>query len=42
MEGMKQFGGSIGMFGVCLGEEWMGEVFGGDVVRAEGLMEGKR
>ena len=38
---IRTFGGEIPIFGVCLGHQCMGEVYGGDVVRADRLMHGK-
>lgn len=38
---IERFGPKIPLFGVCLGHQCMGHVFGGDVVRAERLMHGK-
>ncbi|MAS93322.1 MAG: anthranilate/aminodeoxychorismate synthase component II [Verrucomicrobiales bacterium] len=38
---IREFGESIPLLGVCLGHQCIGEVFGGDVVRAERLMHGK-
>lgn len=40
-EVIKHFGGKIPIFGVCLGHQSIGQVFGGDVIRAEQLMHGK-
>src|SRR5690606_23299257 len=40
-EVIRVFGGEIPIFGVCLGHQCMGEVYGGDVVRADRLMHGK-
>lgn len=40
-EVVKKFAGKIPILGVCLGEQTIGEVFGGNVVRAEKLMHGK-
>jgi para-aminobenzoate synthetase component II len=41
MEAIEYFAGKIPIFGVCLGHQSIGQVFGGDVVRAERLMHGK-
>lgn len=38
---IERFKGEIPIFGVCLGHQSIGQVFGGDVVRAEKLMHGK-
>jgi anthranilate synthase/aminodeoxychorismate synthase-like glutamine amidotransferase len=38
---VRELGKTIPLFGVCLGHQCIGEVFGGDVVRAERLMHGK-
>jgi para-aminobenzoate synthetase component II len=38
---IKTFGPTIPTFGVCLGHQCMGHVFGGEVVQAERLMHGK-
>lgn len=40
-EVIRTFGVSIPLFGVCLGHQCIGEVFGGEVVRADRLMHGK-
>ena len=40
-EVIEHFAGKIPIFGVCLGHQSMGQVFGGDVIRAEKLMHGK-
>ncbi|MGC6425508.1 MAG: anthranilate synthase component II [Akkermansiaceae bacterium] len=38
---IKAFGASIPVFGVCLGHQSIGQVYGGDVIRAGELMHGK-
>lgn len=38
---IREFGADIPLLGVCLGHQCIGDVFGGDVVRAERLMHGK-
>lgn len=40
-EVIRTFGATRPLFGVCLGHQCMGEVYGGRVVRAERLMHGK-
>jgi anthranilate synthase/aminodeoxychorismate synthase-like glutamine amidotransferase len=38
---IRRFGPTVPMLGVCLGHQAMGQVFGGEVVRAPVLMHGK-
>jgi len=38
---IREFGPRVPVFGVCLGHQSIGEVYGGKVVRAERLMHGK-
>lgn len=40
-EVIREFGETIPLLGVCLGHQSIGDVFGGDVIRAERLMHGK-
>lgn len=40
-EVIRRFAGSIPLLGVCLGHQCIGDVFGGEVVRAARLMHGK-
>jgi anthranilate synthase/aminodeoxychorismate synthase-like glutamine amidotransferase len=40
-EVIESFGGEIPIFGVCLGHQSIGQVYGGEVVRAKKLMHGK-
>jgi anthranilate synthase/aminodeoxychorismate synthase-like glutamine amidotransferase len=40
-EVIRSFGPRLPLFGVCLGHQCIGDVFGGDVVRADRLMHGK-
>ncbi len=38
---IREFGGKVPLLGVCLGHQCIGDVYGGEVVRAERLMHGK-
>jgi anthranilate synthase/aminodeoxychorismate synthase-like glutamine amidotransferase len=40
-EVIRDFGAQIPLLGVCLGHQCIGEVFGGEIVRAPKLMHGK-
>ena len=42
LEAVKTLGPKFGVFGVCMGHQCIGQVFGGDIIRAPcGLMHGK-
>ena len=40
-DAIRAFAGTVPVFGVCLGHQAIGHVYGGDVVRAPALMHGK-
>ena len=41
MATIEHFAGKIPLFGICLGQQSIGAVFGGDVIRAQKVMHGK-
>jgi anthranilate synthase component 2 len=41
MDVLEHFSGKIPIFGICLGMQSLGQVYGGDVVRARQVMHGK-
>ena len=41
MEAIRHFAGRIPILGVCLGHQAIGQVYGGDVIRAPQVMHGK-
>lgn len=41
LEAIEAFAGTIPIFGVCLGQQSIAQVFGGDVIQAGRLMHGK-
>lgn len=41
LEVIRQLGPRIPVFGVCLGHQSIGQVYGGDVIRASNIMHGK-
>jgi anthranilate synthase component 2 len=38
---IRELGPRIPIFGVCLGHQSIGQVYGGDVIRATNIMHGK-
>ena len=40
-EVISEFGSEVPILGVCLGHQSIGQVYGGDIIRAEQLMHGK-
>ena len=41
MEVIRTFAGRIPLLGICLGHQSIGQVYGGDIVRAGSVMHGK-
>ncbi|MBZ2169200.1 MULTISPECIES: aminodeoxychorismate/anthranilate synthase component II [Marinobacter] len=41
MEAIRHFAGKLPILGICLGHQSIGQVFGGDVIRAGKVMHGK-
>ena len=41
MEAIRHFAGKLPVLGICLGHQSLGQVFGGDVIRARQVMHGK-
>src|SRR5690554_4319864 len=41
MDAIKHFAGKLPILGVCLGHQSMGQVYGGDIIRAGRVMHGK-
>ncbi|MTI15481.1 anthranilate synthase component II [Sansalvadorimonas verongulae] len=41
MDTIRHFAGKIPLLGICLGHQSLGQVFGGDVIRAREVMHGK-
>ncbi|CAA0120610.1 Anthranilate synthase component 2 [BD1-7 clade bacterium] len=41
MEAIRYFAGKLPILGICLGHQSIGQVFGGDIVRAKEVMHGK-